>query len=152
VATLALGNKLYIANVGDSRVVLSRGGKAIRLSYDHKPYLEDEEDRIRALDGYVIGESGRVNGQLAVSRAIGDFYMQPWVSDEPFLNVIDLKPEDEFLIIACDGVWDEVEDDAAVAVAATEKDPFLMSAKVRDLAYLLGSDDNISAATILLKP
>jgi len=140
--------------VGHSRVILPRRGAAggvVRLSYDHKPYLEDEEDRIRALGGFVIGETGRVNGLLAVSRSVGDFYMHPYVTDEPYLNLIELTDNDEFLIIACDGVWDEVEDDLAVAVAATETDPFLMSAKVRDLAYLLGSDDNISAAVVRLK-
>ncbi len=63
----------YVANIGDSRAVLCRGGKAVRLSKDQKPYDDDEEARIRALGGYVVGEIGRVNGSLAISRAIGDF-------------------------------------------------------------------------------
>ena len=68
--------QLYLANVGDTRVVLNKGGKAVRLSFDHKPNSDEEEARIRALGGFVIGETSRVNGLLAVSRSIGDFYVQ----------------------------------------------------------------------------
>jgi len=59
--------------------------------------------------------------------------------------------DDEFLILACDGVWDEVSDELAVEVVATESDPTLASCKLRDYAYLLGSDDNISVMVIQLK-
>eukprot|EP01087_Luapelamoeba_hula_P009276 TRINITY_DN2387_c0_g1_i3.p1 TRINITY_DN2387_c0_g1~~TRINITY_DN2387_c0_g1_i3.p1 ORF type:complete len:884 (+),score=128.56 TRINITY_DN2387_c0_g1_i3:162-2813(+) len=148
-------NTLYLGNVGDTRVVLNRGGCAMRLSIDHKPGAEDEEARIRALGGYVTGETYRVNGLLAVSRAIGDFYMHPFVTVDPYLNQIELTDEDEYLIIACDGVWDEVQDQEAVDVlkhVAASKDPFLTSATLRDYAYLQGSDDNISAVVIFLKP
>lgn len=64
---------------------------------------------------------------------------------------LDLTPEDSVLLIACDGVWDEVDDDDAVALAAKSDDPFVISCMVRDYAYLLGSDDNISVITVLLK-
>jgi len=121
------------------------------LSFDHKPNSDEEEARIRALGGFVIGETSRVNGLLAVSRSLGDFYMQPFVSEEAFLNTIELAPDDRALIIACDGLWDEVSDDEAVALLAGETDPFLQSAKLRDMAYLLGSDDNISVAVVLLR-
>jgi len=140
-----------LGNVGDTRIVLNRGGKAIRLSVDHKPGSPDEEDRIRALGGYVIGETYRVNGLLAVSRAIGDFYMHPWVTVDPYLNEVELKKEDEYLIMGCDGVWDEVDDQRAVDLLGADRNPFLMSSKLRDYSYLLGSDDNISANIILLK-
>jgi len=132
-------------------VVLNKAGKAVRLSFDHKPNSDEEEARIRALGGFVIGETSRVNGLLAVSRSLGDFYMQPFVSEEAFLNTIELAPDDRALIIACDGLWDEVSDDEAVALLAGETDPFLQSAKLRDMAYLLGSDDNISVAVVLLR-
>jgi serine/threonine protein phosphatase PrpC len=62
---------IFCANAGDSRAVLSRGGKALPLSYDHKPDDDSEERRIRAAGGYVAG--GRVEGDLAVSRGLGDF-------------------------------------------------------------------------------
>jgi len=152
VACLIEGDELYLADVGDSRAVLDRDGQAIRLSFDHKPSSEEEEQRIRALGGYVIGETGRVNGQLAVSRSLGDFYMQPFVSDEPYVNSIKLdRSKDRLLILGCDGVWDEVGDQEAIDLVKHDTDPFIISAKLRDYAYLLGSDDNISVFTIIFK-
>lgn len=68
---LIIGNKLVIANVGDSRAVLCRRGAPIDLSVDHKARRQDEKDRIISQGGYIV--HGRVLGRLAVSRAIGDF-------------------------------------------------------------------------------
>ena len=67
---LMLGQRAYCCNVGDSRTVLSRAGRAIALSSDHKPTREDEAARIKAAGGFIINK--RVMGELAVSRAFGD--------------------------------------------------------------------------------
>lgn len=64
-------NDLYCANVGDSRAVASIKGRAEPLSNDHKPHMAEEYERIRAAGGWV--EFNRVNGNLALSRALGDF-------------------------------------------------------------------------------
>src|SRR6185312_4720998 len=64
-------DQIYIANVGDSRAVASFGGRADPLSQDHKPSSETESRRIVAAGGWV--EFNRVNGNLALSRALGDF-------------------------------------------------------------------------------
>jgi len=147
--TLFLDNKCYVANLGDTRAVLSRGGKASRLSFDHKP--EAEEERIKGLGGYIIGTvTKRVNGLLAVSRSFGDFFVHPYLSDEAYLHDFEISNEDEFLIMACDGVWDEISDERAVEICKSEKDPSWASAKLRDFAYLYGSDDNISVIFIRL--
>jgi protein phosphatase PTC1 len=62
---------LYSANVGDSRAVLCHGKEAIRLTIDHKASLAEEAKRIRDAGGF-IGRNKRVNGVLAISRALGD--------------------------------------------------------------------------------
>eukprot|EP00252_Welwitschia_mirabilis_P020307 TRINITY_DN4947_c0_g1_i1.p1 TRINITY_DN4947_c0_g1~~TRINITY_DN4947_c0_g1_i1.p1 ORF type:complete len:335 (-),score=11.10 TRINITY_DN4947_c0_g1_i1:1443-2447(-) len=63
---------IIVANCGDSRAVLSRGGRPMPLSKDHKPDREDEMARIEAAGGHVIFWDGpRVSGVLAMSRAIG---------------------------------------------------------------------------------
>lgn len=62
--------KLYVANAGDSRCVLARGGETVALSFDHKPDNDEEKKRIEAA-GSVIME-GRVDGNLNLSRALGD--------------------------------------------------------------------------------
>ena len=144
-------NNIYLVNSGDSRAVLNRNGTAVRLSHDHKPYDDDEQDRIRSLGGCVTGETGRVNGLLAVSRAVGDFYMTPFVTCEPFKQQYERTPEDEYIIIACDGVWDEVSDEESILVTKNETNPFKASCRLRDYAYLLGSDDNISVIIVQLK-
>jgi Protein phosphatase 2C len=64
------GNKLYVANAGDSRCVLCRGKETVSLTEDHKPTNPDEERRIKAAGGFV--SEGRINGGLNLSRAIGD--------------------------------------------------------------------------------
>ena len=67
-----VGRELYVANAGDSRCVLSRAGKAIDMSVDHKPEDDIEQTRIKKAGGKVTPD-GRVNGGLNLSRAIGEF-------------------------------------------------------------------------------
>lgn len=94
---------LYTANVGDARIVLCRAGKALRLSYDHKGSDENEGKRISNAGGLIL--NNRVNGVLAVTRALGDTYMKDLVTGHPYTTETVIQPEvDEFLIIACDGV------------------------------------------------
>lgn len=107
-------NHIIFANCGDSRAFVSTSGKVVLHTADHKPVNPDEKTRIENAGGSVIIQ--RVNGSLAVSRALGDFEykMEPslgaaeqLVSPEPDILV---KPrqddQDEFILLACDGVWD----------------------------------------------
>lgn len=111
------GNDLYVANAGDSRAVLSRGGQAYALSEDHKPGQEGERSRIMAAGGFLsnIGGVTRVNGNLNLSRAIGDLKYktnsglpanEQIISAEPDVKHVELTPKDSFFVLACDGVWD----------------------------------------------
>lgn len=94
---------LYTANVGDARIILCRSGKALRLSYDHKGSDENEGKRIANAGGLIL--NNRVNGVLAVTRALGDTYMKDLVTGHPYTTETVVQPElDEFMIIACDGV------------------------------------------------
>ena len=94
---------LYTANVGDARIVLCRNGKALRLSYDHKGSDENEGKRISNAGGLIL--NNRVNGVLAVTRALGDAYMKDLVTGHPYTTETVIQPDiDEFLILACDGV------------------------------------------------
>lgn len=94
---------LYTANVGDARIILCRSGKALRLSYDHKGSDENEGKRITLAGGLIL--NNRVNGVLAVTRALGDSYMKDLVTGHPYTTETVIQPDmDEFAIIACDGV------------------------------------------------
>ncbi|KAG4443455.1 hypothetical protein IFR05_001025 [Cadophora sp. M221] len=105
--------KIFVGNAGDSRSVLGVKGRAKPLSFDHKPQNEGEKARITAAGGFV--DFGRVNGNLALSRAIGDFEFkksaelapeQQIVTAYPDVTVHDISDDDEFLVVACDGIWD----------------------------------------------
>lgn len=93
---------LYSANAGDARGVLCRAGKAVRLTYDHKGSDKQEAKRITDAGGFVM--SGRVNGVLAVTRSLGDSAMKEFVVGAPYTTETELCEEDEFLVLACDGV------------------------------------------------
>lgn len=114
-ATTAIvtNDRIYVANSGDSRTIIGVKGIAKPLSFDHKPQNEGERARIVAAGGFV--ESDRVNGNLALSRAIGDFDFKRSVTRPPeeqivtaFPDVMEhqISPDDEFLVLACDGIWD----------------------------------------------
>nr|XP_043622414.1 probable protein phosphatase 2C 24 [Erigeron canadensis] len=118
VVTVLTPDKIVVANCGDSRAVLCRNGKAVPLSKDHKPDRPDELNRIQAAGGRVLyWEGARVCGVLAMSRAIGDNYLKPYVTSEPEMTITDRTNEDEFLILASDGLWDVVSNDTACGLA-----------------------------------
>lgn len=105
--------KLYVANAGDSRCVMARNGKCIPLSFDHKPENEEERARIEKA-GSTITE-GRVDGNLNLSRSLGDLkYKQNKelkpeehpVTANPDVYEYDLTGEEDFIIMGCDGIWE----------------------------------------------
>lgn len=114
--------KIYAANAGDSRCVLARKGKAVPLSFDHKPDDEGELKRIEKA-GSVVTE-GRVDGNLNLSRALGDLKYktnkelkpEEWpITANPDVRVEDLTTEDDFVIMGCDGIWETKSNDEMVA-------------------------------------
>ncbi|EFX85505.1 hypothetical protein DAPPUDRAFT_127609 [Daphnia pulex] len=110
VVSLIRGNLLLTAWLGDSQAVLVKDGVATQLVNPHKPDRIDEKERISNLGGEVIFWDGayRVNGQLAVSRAIGDAGYKPYVTAEPDMVAMTLDGQEDFLIIGCDGLWDTI--------------------------------------------
>ncbi|XP_078599728.1 protein phosphatase 1G-like isoform X2 [Branchiostoma floridae x Branchiostoma japonicum] len=113
VVALLSQEKLYVGNAGDSRCVLCRAGRAIDMSIDHKPEDEEERDRILKAGGKVT-QDGRVNGGLNLSRAIGDHCYKrnedlplkdQMITSLPDVRSIDMQPDDEFMVLACDGIW-----------------------------------------------
>lgn len=114
--------ELHVANAGDSRAVLCRNGRALGLSTDHKPLSVSEHDRICQAGGFV-NSFGRINGNLNLSRALGDFKYkqnaklrrdQQMITAEPELRSVALQHDDEFVLLGCDGIWDCLSNQAAV--------------------------------------
>lgn len=123
---MIFGRSLLVANAGDCRAVLSRRGVALVMSKDHRTCCRNERTRIESLGGYVV--DGYLNGQLGVTRALGDWHLEGMkkkisgkeegpLSSEPELKLITLTREDEFLIIGSDGIWDFFSNQNAVDFA-----------------------------------
>lgn len=158
------GKKFYCGNAGDCRGVLLRGDKAIALSRDHKPNCKEERERIEKAGGTVQEVKGiwRVDGLgLSVSRAFGDIeykkhrhkkFSADLITAKPDVTDWDIQPEDKFIILACDGLWDIIESQAACNLVwrslADKHDADLAAQELVSSAIRLGSDDNVSAIVI----
>ncbi|EFN51820.1 hypothetical protein CHLNCDRAFT_9625, partial [Chlorella variabilis] len=121
VSVVVRGNRVVVANTGDSRCVLSKRGQARALTLDHKPILFEEAKRIIKAGGFV--RDNRINGALNVSRTIGDLdfkrnaelsHREQMVVATPDIEQFSLEEGDEFLIVACDGIWDVLTNQEAV--------------------------------------
>merc|ERR1711937_732276 len=182
---IIMGRRLFAANVGDSRVVLCRvGGQCVELTSDHKPSRPDEAARVRAAGGFILHK--RVMGELAITRAFGDesFKMgiramleedaddlagnndneqardltAPLVSAEPEIASMILSHNDEFLLLACDGLFDVFRSQDAIALARQELiahrgEPAEVARILSDQAIRVRrSRDNVSILIIVLRP
>lgn len=161
VVALVGSRKAWVANCGDSRAVLCRGSRAIQLTDDHKPEREDEAERVEKAGGQVLYWNGhRVMGVLAMSRAIGDHGLRPYVIPEPEVTVFTRAEDDDFLLLASDGLWDVMSNQEAISLAmrcsarAAEKGASRKAA-VRIAASVLtkaavdrGSKDNVTVVII----
>lgn len=146
-----VGNHLYVANVGDSRTVISKAGKAIALSEDHKPNRSDERKRIENAGGVVMwAGTWRVGGVLAMSRAFGNRMLKQFVVAEPEIQEQELDEEFELLVLASDGLWDVVPNEDAVSLALLEEEPESAARKLIETAFSRGSADNITCIVVRL--
>lgn len=112
-----------MANAGDSRAVLCRANGVVQpLSFDHKPQQDREMLRITRAGGFV-NQFGRINGNLNLSRSVGDLkYKQvpgipppdQMITAEPDIMQTALHSDDEFIILGCDGIWDCLSNESAV--------------------------------------
>ena len=136
---VAHGSQLLLAWCGDSRGVLATAGQpAQRLTVDHTPSLPSEAERITRAGGFIT--RGRVHGILAVSRALGDLELQPYISPEPQVATVQLPTPSNtinnsssgnnagnttppsLLILASDGVWGLLDDHEASSIALQHAD------------------------------
>ncbi|TMW66074.1 hypothetical protein Poli38472_003839 [Pythium oligandrum] len=150
---------LYVGNVGDSRAVLStKKGQFIPMSVDHKPNRKDERQRLLAKGAHITGAPAivssvwglnkvldvpRVNGQLAMSRSIGDISLKEWITAEPEIMTHKITDDDRYLIMASDGLWDVLSSKGAAKLASKHPDA------QRAANALLKEDDDEMPALVL---
>eukprot|EP00931_Biecheleriopsis_adriatica_P010297 TRINITY_DN111385_c0_g1_i1.p1 TRINITY_DN111385_c0_g1~~TRINITY_DN111385_c0_g1_i1.p1 ORF type:complete len:296 (+),score=68.68 TRINITY_DN111385_c0_g1_i1:42-890(+) len=128
------GNKrtIYTAHLGDARAVICRAGLAVRLTSqsDHKATDPEEAKKVIEAGGNIFNE--RVNGMLAISRAFGDHqlkapnFSKDIVSNVPDITSTELTQQDMFVIVACDGLWDVMEDQDSVNLVLEGLREFMM--------------------------
>ncbi|QLL34456.1 hypothetical protein HG536_0G03180 [Torulaspora globosa] len=140
--------KLYTANVGDSRIVLFRKGQSVRLTYDHKASDILEMQRVEKAGGLIM--KSRVNGMLAVTRSLGDKFFDGLVVGNPFTTSVEITADDEFLILACDGLWDVIDDQEACDLIKDIKDPDEAAKILVRCALENGTTDNVTAMVVYL--
>ena len=147
---------IHAANCGDARAVLSCtvdengaacASRATRLTFDHRADDVGEKLRIEAAGGFVHAK--RVLGILAVARSLGDHGLKEYVIAKPYVSETTLtKAEGQFVIVACDGLWDVMQDQEAVdmvrEIAATDPKDSVAEVLVQE-AVKRGSTDNITA-------
>jgi serine/threonine protein phosphatase PrpC len=143
-----------IINLGDSRCVISRGNKANIITSDHKPNWPTEKERIKKMGGeiYFDGADWRI-GDLSVSRAFGDLDNKPYISCVPDIYRYKLSKKDQFMVLACDGLWDVMDGQYVVNFIITNcyDSEYNRINKKTNIARLLaenalkkGSTDNIT--------
>eukprot|EP00193_Tetraselmis_chui_P017696 CAMPEP_0177792368 /NCGR_PEP_ID=MMETSP0491_2-20121128/24488_1 /TAXON_ID=63592 /ORGANISM="Tetraselmis chuii, Strain PLY429" /LENGTH=433 /DNA_ID=CAMNT_0019314779 /DNA_START=119 /DNA_END=1420 /DNA_ORIENTATION=+ len=165
---LVWGRRVYVANLGDCRAVLSHRGKAVQLSRDQNPQDGVEKKRVLRAGGYFCSD-GRLCGHLTVTRCIGDWTLD-WFDDsgelvtlksadghgvltaEPEVTEHHLHRDDEFLLMGCDGLWGVFGNQRAVEWARlrlqVHNDPQACAEELVAEALKRNSTDNISVVVL----
>jgi len=170
---------LVVANIGDSRAILSRNSTPIALTQDHKPDKPKEKKRIETnggsvvwcgkvdQDGNPIKYSGlyRVNGNLALARAVGDRSERPAISAEPDFSVVNIDSMAQFILLATDGLWDVMTSKEVVSLIeaklsqhSTENGAELSELRTKMASFVVaealrrGTSDNVTVVILWLAP
>lgn len=158
-AVMISPNEMIWANCGDSRGFICRNGQELFTTVDHKPYDLKEKKRIEKAGGTVMMQ--RVNGSLAVSRALGDFsykrapyedFSEQLVSPEPEVTKYPRHEDDDFVFLACDGIYDVMSNQEIIAFVMhqleIESDLSKICSDLLDTCLNKNSRDNMSAILI----
>ncbi|CAF5049275.1 unnamed protein product [Rotaria sp. Silwood1] len=147
---------IYLINLGDSRgIIISNDGQVLTSTKDHKPNVEQEEKRIKKAGGRIThfeNDVPRVESKLAVSRTLGDYSLDKHlIPASPDIIQYSTKSLASFVIIACDGIWD-VMNNEQVALFVSQK---AINTSIKDIASQLldhclnlGTTDNMSVYII----
>ena len=132
VACLITPTQIYLINLGDSRGFIVSNNQIKISTQDHKPEDEIEKERILNAGGQVKFRGKpykrkdiydiKINGmRLSMSRALGDYLMKCNPDKDRCEQIVIAKPDiyvyersiekDEYLVLACDGIWDVIEND-----------------------------------------
>ncbi|NXN96289.1 PPM1K phosphatase, partial [Rhinopomastus cyanomelas] len=154
VALLRDGIELVVASVGDSRALLCRKGKAMKLTTDHTPERKEEKERIKRCGGFIAWNSlgqPHVNGRLAMTRSIGDLDLKSHgVIAQPETKRVQLHhADDSFLVLTTDGINFMVNSQEICDFINQCHDPAEAAHVVTEQAMQFGTEDN---STVVIVP
>ena len=140
-------NTIHCANVGDSHAYLLTKNKYTQLTTEHKCTDENEAKRITQQGGTI--QKGRVNGQLVLSRTLGDLHVkQHGVIALPSISVNTITNDVTFCVIASDGVWDVINGDSLLTLSKAYVHAGEFAKKIVESAIERGSKDNVSCVVV----
>jgi len=151
-ATLILikDNKIYCANVGDSKAYIIYEKTYKQISSDHKCTIEDERNRVIEEGGKI--HKNRVMGQLILTRTLGDLYVKQYgVINTPDISVNEISDKINYVILASDGVWDVVDLETLVGMGKAGKNVGEFCEDIVKLAISKETKDNVSCIVISFK-
>ena len=151
-ATLVLikDNKIYCANVGDSKAYIIYDKTYKQISTDHKCSNEDEKARVISQGGKI--HKNRVMGQLILTRTLGDLYVKQFgVSNMPDISVNEIRDSVKYVVLASDGVWDVIDLETLVGMGKAGKNVGEFCGDIVKLAVSKGTKDNVSCIVISFK-
>lgn len=153
VAVFIKDQKVHFAHVGDCRAVLEGGGQVVCTTRDHQPNRLDEYFRIEDAGGVVLGN--KVNGFLAISRAVGDYNLSKniIIAEPDYDEIPLLKNKHTFLILASDGLWNFVSHEEAICILHAKRaqgvdDMNLLAKMLGMFAIKRNSKDNITVMLV----
>ncbi|CAA9986510.1 protein phosphatase 2C, putative [Plasmodium knowlesi strain H] len=158
--SVIFNHMVYIANIGDSRCVLSKNGRAVAVTVDHRAGGNKKEEERIITSGGVLDDEGYLGGCLGVCRGFGSFDKKTkeklkGLVCEPDLFQIKLTEDDEFLIICCDGIFDVMTSQEAVntvrASLVESSNPTVAAEALCQLAYKRKALDNLSVVVVIFQ-
>ncbi|XP_057800995.1 probable protein phosphatase 2C 51 [Salvia miltiorrhiza] len=155
---LLFEGQLLVANVGDSKALLcftkgdsSKDVYVEELTRDHHPDRADEKARIEAAGGFITRYAvPRVNGILALSRAIGDIYLKRYgvTAEAEVTGWRAFTPENSYLVVASDGVFETLTPKDVCRLLHNKASSSSLPERIIRRAFETGSMDNLSAIVI----
>lgn len=139
-------DKIYDSHIGDARFVLFRSDGSVKFTtVDQRPEEEKQFSRLR--NEKIPLRRLKTAGLLGTAGAIGDV-QYPGVNRKAEINEITIEEDDKWIVLACDGVWDEMTNEDVGCTLLKTSTPQEAAVLIRDQAYSRGSEDNISVIVI----
>ena len=136
-------NKIICANLGDSLALLINKNNSSWLTKPHRPNDKIEYSKLRKVNKSVSND-WRVDGKLAISRSLGDFWCCDGMFESPDVSIFNYDENALSIVLACDGLWDYLDEGVICNLVRNVRDPVKASRLLQDFAFVAGSHDSIS--------